>query len=175
MSCAGAAVVNSLQCRHHGAHHGVHRRYWPGKQGEQMRSIPVDGSWINMSIAQIQPLTHTRGDIERHGDALKAVRLDDTSCIVFLDVSLYRSCIDRYISSDTSDIRCIFGPHLLSTSFQASEWRGYDTSAIHYDTSRYSDTAIQRDTVYRMYHHPSGCTVVHTGKQSSKARQAKSY
>ena len=80
-----------------GAHHGVHRRYWPGKQGEQMRSIPVDGSWINMSIAQIQPLTHTRGDIERHGDALKAVRLDDTSCIVFLDVSLYRRCIDRYI------------------------------------------------------------------------------
>ena len=75
-----------------GAHHGVHRRYWPGKQGEQTRSIPVDGSWINMSIAQIQPLTHTRGDIERHGDAMKAVRLDDTSCIVFLDVQYH--CIE---------------------------------------------------------------------------------
>eukprot|EP00966_Prymnesium_polylepis_P067453 1566655-Prymnesium_polylepis.1 len=40
---------------------------------------------------------------------------------------------------------------------------GYIT--IHHDTSRYSDTAIQRDTAYRMYHHPSdlgglsGCDV----------------
>ena len=43
-----------------GAHHGVHWRYWPGKQGEQTRSIPVDGSWINMSTAQLQPHTHKR-------------------------------------------------------------------------------------------------------------------
>ena len=43
-----------------GAHHGVHRRYWPGKQGEQTRSIPVDGSWIDMPTAQLQPHTHKR-------------------------------------------------------------------------------------------------------------------
>ena len=33
---------------------------WPCKQGEQTRSIPVDGSCINMSTAQLQPLTHNR-------------------------------------------------------------------------------------------------------------------
>ena len=29
------------------------------------------------------------------------------------------------------------------------------SDARYYDTALYSDTSIQRDTMYRMYHHPS--------------------
>ena len=100
MSCAGAAVVSSLQCRHHGAHQ-PHHGVCTGGTG-QVSKVSKRGRSLWMAAGLTCPLlnssrTYTRGDIERHGDAMKAVRLDDTSCIVFLDVSLYRSCIDRYI------------------------------------------------------------------------------
>ena len=97
MGCAGAAVVSSLQCRHH----GCAPRCAPAVGGH-VSKVSKRGRSLWMAAALTCPLlnssrSHTIGDMERHGDAMKAVRLDDTSCIVFLDVSLYRSCIDRYI------------------------------------------------------------------------------